>query len=80
MRITIELVHCVHHWFDPEREPVASQGKHLLVLSGQHADISNIDDEHHFKQGRKCWVSGQPVVHVAGAYIGLMYNLIELRK
>ena len=80
MRVTVEFVHVVRNWFDPEKELVSTQGKHLIVLSGKHADVENIDDEHKFIKTERFWVAGKPVVHEAGKHTMLMYNLIELRK
>ena len=80
MRVTVEFVHVVRNWFDPEREPVSCQGKHLIVLSGKHADVENIDDEQRFRKTERFWVAGKPNLHKQGEWTSLMYNLIELRK
>ena len=80
MRVTVELVHVIKHWFDPKKEPISCQGKHLVVLCGKHAHADNIDDQHRFVESRRFWVAGKPVLHKAGEKTNLMYNLIELRK
>ena len=80
MRVTVELVHVVRNWFDPDKEPVSCQGKHLIVLGGKHANAANIGDDHKFIETVRFWVAGKPVVHKAGEYTGLLTNLIELRK
>ena len=80
MRVTVELVHVVKNWFDPEKEPISCQGKHLVVLCGKHAHAGNIDDEHRFIETKRFWMAGKPVAHEKGEKAMLMYNLIELRK
>ena len=79
-RVTVELVHAIFHWFDGSKRPVSKQGKHLLVLCGQHADLSNIGDDHCFLSTKRFWVSGKPVEHIEGEKTGLMHNLVKLRN
>ena len=76
---TVDLVHLIHNWFSKTEKPVSSQGKHLVVLSGGYADLSNIDDNHRFKETKRFWVAGKPVQHLQGEKTMLMYNFVELR-
>ena len=80
-RVTLELVHEVHHWFNKDgAEPVGRQGKALLVLAGGYAHEGNIDDNHRFIETKNFMVNGKPVVHEKGKYTGLLHTVIELRK
>ena len=79
-RVTLELVHAIFHWFDSSKRPVSQQGKHLLVMCGQHADVSNVDDDHRFIETKRFWVAGKPMEHIAGEKTNLFINLVELRK
>ena len=80
-RVTLELVHEVHHWFNKDGvEPVGRQGKALLVLAGGYAHEGNIDNNHRFIETKHFMVNGKPVTHEKGKYTGLMYHVIELRK
>ena len=79
-RVTVELVHAIFHWFDESKRPVSKQGKHLLVMCGQHADLSNIDDEHCFISTKRFWAQGKPMEHIEGEKTTLMHNLVKLRK
>ena len=65
-RVCVELVHCIHGWLDNEQIPVGSQGKHFVVLAGQHADLSNLDDEHRFIRDKSFYAGGKPARHVRG--------------
>ena len=47
--MTLELVHEVHNWWDPNgAEPIGKQGKALLVMAGGYAHEGNIDNNHRF--------------------------------
>ena len=52
-RSTIELMHEVHHVFDPSKKPVGVQGKPLIVMADQHASEHNIDDNHFFIETKR---------------------------
>jgi hypothetical protein len=80
-RVTIELVHLVHNWFESEdKRPLGSQGRHLLVLPGGHGDLSNIDNQHRFIETRRFWVGDKPKLHEQGAYTNILRSLVELRR
>ena len=79
-RITVELVHEIHHWLDSSKQPVGRQGKHLVVLSGVHADLSNIGPDHRFIESKRFWVAGKPMEHIKGEKTTLMHNIVKLRE
>ena len=80
-RITIELEQQLHNWCNPELEPVASHGKSLLVLIGQHARLSNLDDEGRFIKTECFEFQGKPVVRRAGTSArGLLRSWVKLRR
>ena len=79
-RITVELVHAIYNWWNPSEQPLGKLEKALVVLCGEYADESNIDNSHRFIETKYVMVGGQPHVHKAGEYTSLMYNLVEFRK
>ena len=79
-RVTVELVHVIHHWFKHGVRPVGKMDKALVVLTGKHGTLSNIDNNHRFKETKICMVNGKPVVHEKGQWTRLVYNLVELRN
>ena len=79
-RITIELMHEIHHWFDPSKRPIGCLARSLLGLPGKHADLSNIDDNHRWKETRRFWVAGKPEIHEKGKYTSCLNGLVKLRN
>ena len=70
-RITIELMHEIHHVFDPSKIPVAAQGPPLVVMADSHSCERNIDDNHCFIDTKRFFdAQGKPVLHEAGTYTG----------
>ena len=52
----------------------------MLILIGQHAQLSNIDDEHRFLEDKLFVACGKEVFHKKGDKTLLMYKYVELRK
>ena len=78
-RITLVLLQIVWNWFS-EQEPVGQFGPSVLILIGQYAQLSNIDDEHCFVEDRLFVTAGREVFHQKGQKTLLMYKFVELRK
>ena len=80
-RVTIELQQDLYNWFDPSLEPVASHGKPMLILIGKHARLSNIGDDHCFKEDECFEYQGKPVLRKKGTHAkGLLKNWVKLRR
>ena len=60
--------------------PVGSVLRPLLVFAGAHCRLSNLTDEHTFRETEDFQVNGQDFQHVAGQKTRLMWNFVELRK
>ena len=70
-RITLVLLQEVFNWFSTE-DPVGRFGGSVLILIGQYAQLSNIDDEHCFIETKIFCVVGNEICHHAGAKTLLM--------
>ena len=83
-RITFEARQQVSWVPDPNAaggfRPVGSVLRPLLVFAGAHCRLSNLTDEHTFRETEDFQVNGQDFQHVAGQKTRLMWNLVELRK
>ena len=80
-RITLELQQDLYHWFDKEREPVVKHGKPLLILIGQHARLSNIDDNGCFIKDEHFEFLSRPVKRTKGQSArGLLRSWVALRN
>ena len=53
----------------------------ILVLKGAYAILTNIDDEHYFKETMVFIVGGKKITHESGKTAGnLMHGLVELSQ
>ena len=81
-RVTMEFRQGVSGYFADGKEEV--QGHILpsiLVLKGAYGMLSNIDDDHYFKETMVFIVGGIKITHKAEKSAGkLMHGLVELRK
>ena len=80
-RITFEARQAVKGFFG--KDPNQIRGMVLdsvVVLKGGYAQLSNIDDDHRFKEDVEFYVGEKKIHHKKGKKTQLMYNLVELRK
>ena len=80
-RATIEACQAVLNYFKEGEDPVGVVLSSSLVVCGQHARLSNLDDEGRFIRDEHIVVRGKEVMRRAGSKArGLMRPWIELRK
>ena len=81
-RVTMEFRQGVSGYFSNQQGEVAGHIlPSVLVLKGAYGILSNIDDEHYFKETMVFIVGGKQITHEMGKTSGpLMYSLVELRK
>ena len=53
MRITFEVHQLVNNFFNPDEDPIGHVGKGAFIVSGQYAELDNIDDK-----GK--WIEDEP--------------------
>ena len=79
-RITLVLTQVVWNYFSPSKDPVGQFGLSTLILIGQYAQLSNIDDEHCFIEDKLFVVAGNEICHQKGTKTLLMYKWVDMRK
>ena len=79
-RITLVLIHAVFDYFKQNSDPIGVQWLSILILIGQYARLSNIDDNHLLIKDEMFVVGETETFREAGTYTSLMFKWVELRK
>ena len=68
------------NYFKQNVDPIGVQWLSILILIGQYARLSNIDDNHLFIKDEMFVVGETETFREAGTYTSLMFKWVELRK